>query len=76
MQIKGNVTGNIIQICKGTMQGGLSWPLLYYLLYKDLINELENCDGGATVGNVHFNVFCYADDIVFFQVQQPLVCKI
>ena len=64
VQIKWNVTVNIIQICKGTMQGGLSWPLLFNLFYKDLINELENCDGGATVGNVNFNVFCYADDII------------
>ena len=64
VQIKWNVTGNIIQICKGTRQGGLSSPLLFNLFYKDLIDELENCDGGATIGNVHFNVFCYADDIV------------
>ena len=64
MQMKWNVTGNIIQICKGTRQGRLSSPLLFNLFYKDLIDELENCDGGATIGNVHFNVFCYADDIV------------
>ena len=31
VEIKWNVTGNIIQICKGTRQGGLSSPLLFNL---------------------------------------------
>ena len=34
------IPGNIIQICKGTRQGGLSSTLLFNLFYKDLIDEL------------------------------------
>ena len=38
--------------------------MLFNLFYKDLIDELESCDGGVAIGNKRFNVFCYADDIL------------
>ena len=64
VKIKWNTLGKAIQICKGTRQGGLTSSLLFNLFYKDLIDELENKDGGISIKGVKFNVFCYADDIL------------
>ena len=43
----------------------LTSSLLLNLFYKDLIDKLENKDGGIGIKVVKFNVhvFCYADDI-------------
>jgi exonuclease III len=59
--------GNISQplsIEKGTRQGGLTSPLLFNLLYQDLIHYLSNHIGGMKINNVSYNVFCYADDLL------------
>ena len=64
VRIKWNKLGKEIKIYKGTRQGGLTSSMLFNLFYKDLIDELESCDGGVAIGNKRFNVFCYADDIL------------
>ena len=51
-------------VLKGTRQGGLTSPLLFNLVYKDLIDELGSCSGGISIDNDKYNVFCYADDIL------------
>ena len=54
----------LIQVCKGTRQGGLASPFLFNLFYQDLINELSDCVGCIVINNISFNVFCYADDLM------------
>ena len=44
--------------------GGLTSPLLFNILYKDLVNELQNCDSGICIGSVKYNIYCYADDLL------------
>ena len=59
VQIKwGSEMSELIQVCKGTRQGGLSSPFLFNLFYQDLINELSDCVGGIVINNMSFNVFC------------------
>ena len=64
VQIKWKVLGSKIVIGKGTRQGGLTSTLLFNLFYKDLIDELAECEGGISIASHRFNVFCYADDIL------------
>ena len=58
VQVRWNGLGKNINVLKGTRQGGLTSPLLFNLVYKDLIDELGSID------NDKYNVFCYADDIL------------
>jgi hypothetical protein len=64
VKVKWNRTGKTINVCKGTRQGGLTLPFLFNVFYKDLIDVLSDHDGGITIGDKRFNVFCYADDIL------------
>ena len=64
VQVRWNKVGKPIPIRKETKQGGVSSPLIFNLFYKDLIDELSNMDGGVSIGNDKYNVFCYADDIL------------
>jgi hypothetical protein len=49
---------------KGTRQGGLTSPLLFNIVYQDMIKELSDCMGGLRIGSHSYSVFCYADDIL------------
>ena len=64
VKVKWNVIGCDILVEKGTRQGGLTSPMLFNLLYKDLIDGLANYDGGIAIGSMKYNVICYAGDIL------------
>ena len=64
VRVKWNVIGCDILVEKGMRQGGLTSPMLFNLLYKDLIDGLANYDGGIAIGSIKYNVICYADDIL------------
>jgi hypothetical protein len=64
VQIKWKKTSRPINIEKGTKQGGLTSPFLFNLFYKDLVDKLSRHEGGITIANMKFNVFCYADDLL------------
>ena len=49
---------------RGTRQGGLSFPLLFNMFYRDLIEQLDSMDCGVTINKQRYNVFCYADDVL------------
>ena len=57
-------TSNTISIEKGTRQGGLTSPLLFNLLYQDLVSQLSTVVGGMRINSLSYNVFCYADDLL------------
>lgn len=59
-----NSTSQPMPVTRGTRQGGLSSPLLFNIFYKELITRLDAKDCGITIKGNHFNVFCYADDIL------------
>ena len=60
----GPCTSEPIRVTRGTRQGGLTSPLLFNVFYKDLITRLDEMDCGVTIKGQHYNVFCYADDIL------------
>ena len=64
VQIKWHGLSKPVCIQKGTRQGGLTSPFAFNLVFKDLINNLSNQEGGATIGTQRFNVVGYADDIL------------
>ena len=64
VKVKWNVIGCDILVEKGTRQGGLTSPMLFNLLYKDLLDGLANYDGGIAIGSMKYNVICYAGDIL------------
>ena len=64
VQVKWNKLGMSIPVNKGTRQGGLSSSLLFNIFYKDLVDELACHEGGISIDNLKFNVFCYADDLL------------
>lgn len=53
-----------IQVKRGTRQGGLSSPFLFNVFYRGLIKTLDALNCGITIQNCHYNVFCYADDVL------------
>ena len=53
-----------IVIQRGTRQGGLTSPFLYNVYYKGMIDKLQECHHGVTIGKCCYNTFCYADDIL------------
>jgi hypothetical protein len=57
-------TTSPIPVERGTRKGGLSSPLLFNLLYRDMVTELNSADCGVTIQDSNFNVFCYADDLL------------
>jgi len=60
----GGLISEPIPVTRGTRQGGLSSPLLFNIFYKELITRLDAKDCGINIKGVHYNVFCYADDVL------------
>ena len=58
------------KICvkQGTKQGGLTSPLLFNLLYPDLVIKIQLNKCGVRLGCKYFNCFSYAD--------YPLLCSL
>ena len=54
----------LIKVKRGTRQGGLSSPFLFNVFYKSLIETLDDMQCGISIGKHHYNVFCYADDVL------------
>ena len=53
-----------IKVTRGTRQGGLSSPFLFNVVYRGLIDALDNMNCGITINGSRYNVLCYADDIL------------
>ena len=59
-----NIFGNKVNVSRGTRQGGLSSPFLFNLFYQELIEMLNYEKCGIIIAGNHYNVHCYADDIL------------
>ena len=53
-----------IEVKRGTKQGGLTSPLLFNLIYCDLVELIQSSGVGVTIESSHFNCICYADDLL------------
>ena len=62
--VKWKTLSKPIKVCKGTRQGGLTSPFMFNIFYRDLVDMLASQEGGITINDVRFNIFCYADDIL------------
>ena len=60
----GGCISDSMPVERGTRQGGLTSPLLFNIFYKSLVEHLDSMDCGVTIRGVHYNVFCYADDLL------------
>ena len=60
--------GSKINIKRGTRQGGLTSAFMFNLFYQDLIESLNDCYHGISIGCNNFNAICYADDILLCSV--------
>ena len=58
-----HLSDNIPVTC-GIRQGGLISPLAFNIFYEQLICKLQSNSHGVTIKGLHFNTFCYADDIL------------
>ena len=59
-----NHIGRIIPVERGTKQGGISSPRVFYLFYEEMVNQLNSMDCGIKIGNRNYSTFCYADDLL------------
>jgi len=60
----GDSSAEPIIVNRGTRQGGLSSPLLFNIIYKPMVNKINNSKCGININNTHFNSFVYADDVL------------
>ena len=51
-------------ITGGVKQGGPLSPKLYNIYISELINKIEDTNGGAFINKLKINIIIYADDIV------------
>ena len=59
-----NRLGKSIAVKIGTKEGGLFCPFLFNQFYEKLVSDLNSEECGISIGQNHFNVFCYADDLL------------
>jgi len=59
-----NSLSPLIRVNKGTRQGGLSSPMLFNIVYKPMVDRLNNSKCGITINNRQYNAFIYADDVL------------
>ncbi len=65
VQVKWNgKLSEVLNIEKGTRQGGLTSPFLFNLFYQDLVHDLTNIPGGLRINGNSYCVLVYADDIL------------
>ena len=60
----GDSSSHPIIVKRGTRQGGLSSALLFNIIYKPMVNKINNSKSGITINNNSFNSFIYADDVL------------
>jgi len=53
-----------IYIKCGTRQGSLTSPLMFNMIYRDLIKTVNSSEHGVYINGVNYNVFNYADDLL------------
>ena len=64
-------------ITRGTRQGSLFSPYVFNVLINGLINELQECNHGISIGDFKLNNVTYADDItlicMFIHRRAPVI---
>ena len=48
----------------GVRQGSITSPWMFNLVYQELVQHVNEMNCGISIGDKHFNIFCYADDIL------------
>ena len=43
---------------------GMSSPLIFNLLYQDLVSDLSEMHCGIAINNITYNLCCYVDDLL------------
>ena len=59
-----NYLSESIPVTRGTKQGSLTSPFYFNLFYQELVELLQKSNCGITIGNNHYNCYCYADDLL------------
>ena len=64
-RIKWNkMVGQSFCIGRGTKQRGLSSPMIFNIVYQDLVVTLNSMNCGISIEKENYNVFAYADDLL------------
>ena len=54
--------GRRLRVERGVRQGSITSPWMFNLVYQELLQRVNEMNCGITIGDKHFNIFCYADD--------------
>ena len=54
---------------RGVRQGSITSPWMFNLVYQDLVQRVNEMNGGISIGDKHFNIFCYANERYTFSKQ-------
>ena len=56
--------GRPLRVERGVRQGSITSPWIFNIVYQELVHQVNLMDCGITIADKHFNIFCYADDIL------------
>ena len=56
--------GRRLRVERGVRQGSITSPWMFNLVYQELVQRVNEMNCGISIGDKHFNIFCYADDIL------------
>jgi hypothetical protein len=63
IQLNNNNVSEIFRITGGVKQGGPLSPKLYNIYISELVQKIEETNGGALINKLKINIIIYADDI-------------
>jgi hypothetical protein len=64
IQLNNNNVSEIFRITGGVKQGGPLSPKLYNIYISELVQKIEETNGGALINKLKISIIIYADDIV------------
>ena len=67
MYVTGRLNGSLgrrLRVERGVRQGSITSPCMFNLVYQELVQRVNEMNCGISIGDKHFNIFCYADDIL------------